>query len=118
MNACGSSLCRLFHFAHFAAAFGTAAAKFGATLHFLTANTLAGYGAGFAYIGAGGAFRSMELRIANHEIGCGLACLDAIGHQFHMFLFDVLAAHFQAVVEKRLLAFVTAFPAKLNTFAH
>lgn len=111
-------LCRILHFAHFAAALRAAAAKFGATLHFLAANALARYGAGFAYIGACGAFRSVELRIANHEIGCGLAGLDAIGHQFHMFLFDMLAAPFQAVVEKRLLAFVTAFPAKLNTFVH
>jgi len=111
MNACGSSLCRLLHFAHFAAALRAAAAKFGAALHFLAANAIAGYGAGFAYIGACSAFRSVELRVANHEVGCGLACLDAIGHQLHMCLFDMLAAHFQAVVEKRLLAFVTAFPA-------
>jgi hypothetical protein len=109
---------RPFHFAHFAAAVSASPASLGAALHLFAADTFAGISAGLAHFGASGTFGRMQLGAATHEIGGGLAGLDAIGHEFHMLGLGMFSTHRQAVIIKRILADIAAFPALANAIFH
>ena len=93
---------------HLPAAFGAPAANLGAFVHI--AYPPATNGAGFADFGANRAKTIREWRITELEIGRCLADFGAADHQAEMFRFNMLPAHFQALVHRR-------FQAKLMTVA-
>ena len=101
-------------FAHLPAASRASPADLGAFRHFGVAHGLAGFGAGFADGGAGGAGQRVQLRVARHEIGAGLAHLNAVHHQPHMARLDMMAALLDAIGEQCRLAGVAARPALLD----
>jgi hypothetical protein len=59
---------------------------------------------------------SMLLGAAKHEVRGGLAGLDAISHKREVFLFNMLAAHFKAVLIKHGFALVATLVTIFNTF--
>jgi hypothetical protein len=99
---------------HVTAGLGTAAANLGADLHFIAIKSFARYRAGFANLGAGGAFRQMMLRSAHHEISRRLTGLNTIVHQQGMMVRHMFATLIEAVVEEGILADITALPAQFD----
>jgi hypothetical protein len=59
-----------------------------------------------------------QIGSAEHEVRAGLANLRAIHHQPEVRRLHVRAAHFEAVVQRRLVADVMAFQAKPDAFLH
>jgi hypothetical protein len=55
----------------------------------------------------------MKRGFSIHEVGCGLAHLDAIQHQLGMLLCNMLTTHFKAVPRKCLLTVSPAAPTQL-----
>ena len=105
-------------FGHVLAALRAAAARLGAFLH--VADLLAALGAGVAYLRARRAYRSVQRRAAQHEVGCGLTDLRAIDHQPQMLLLNVLAARAQAIrqhLQAGLVAFIAGIDAGLHLAA-
>jgi hypothetical protein len=103
------------HSAHIAAGLRATAADFGAGFHFIAIERRTRYGAGFANLGAGGAFGGMMAGPAHHEIGGGLTGLDAIVHQHGMVMRHMCAALIEAMVIKGILAGIAALPAQFDT---
>jgi hypothetical protein len=99
---------------HITAGLRTAAANLGANLHFIAIKSFARHGAGFADLGAGGAFRQMMLRSSHHEISRRLACLNTIVHQQRMMVGHMFATLIEAVVEEGILAGIAALPAQFD----
>lgn len=60
----------------------------------------------------------MHNGLTRHEIGRNLADLYTIGHQADMIGLHVAAALFYAISVQSRLAFMAAFPARLNAILH
>jgi hypothetical protein len=98
---------------HFAAAFRASAADRCATRHFHVApHRLARRRASVADLRTRSARFGVKRRVARHEVGGGLADLDAVHHQADMFRLGVTVI--QAMVEQQRLAGVAAGPAMLD----
>jgi hypothetical protein len=82
--------------------------------HFDPADLFARLRACFTDIGARSADRSMQRRLARHEIRCRLANLDAVCHQLGVIFLHMPAALRKAVVEERGLAFGATGPALID----
>lgn len=87
-------------FAHLPAASGASPTDLRAFRHFGVGHRLAGIGTRLADCRAGGTDQRMQLRIARHEIGAGLAHLNAVHHQSHMAGLGVMAALLDAVMQR------------------
>jgi hypothetical protein len=91
-----------------------------AHLHTLVhvADLLAALRACVAYFRACCTDARVQLRIAQHEIGCRATDLGAINHETEMHWLDVLAAGFQTVVHRFVQARLIALKTFLNTLLH
>jgi hypothetical protein len=99
--------------AHFVATLRASAADRGAARHFdVIAHRFAGRGARIADLRAGAADLGMKRGVAGHEVGGGLADLDAVHHQTDMLGLGM--AMVQAMVEQQRLAGVAARPAQFD----
>jgi hypothetical protein len=99
---------------HIAARLRATTANLSADLHFIAIKSLAGDRAGFADLGARGAFSQMMFRAAHHEVGGSLARLDAVVHQKGVLVRHMGAALIEAVVEEGILAGIAALPAQFD----
>jgi hypothetical protein len=82
--------------------------------HFDPTDLFARLRACFTDIGARSADRSVQRRLARHEIRRGLANLDAICHQLGVILLHMPAAFRKAVIEEGRLAFGATGPALID----
>jgi len=90
---------------------GTLATGVGTPLHLGAAKLLAALCACFADIGADLAGLLMLPGFPPQEVSRRLGDLDTVEHQLDMLLANMRAAHCKAVIDKHILAGVTALPA-------
>jgi hypothetical protein len=90
----------------------------GAAPHLLALEARAIFRAEFADFGAGVTGQQMQVRATDHKVSGGLTDLHTVEHQSGMTLFDMRAAHLEAVLGKRLQTDAMTVEAGIDALLH